>query len=104
MNKDDMIEILDDINENDNGLNQPFSSTNVEPQPNPQMFNQTLESNNIEPNPVNYDPIENHKEEIKIEQESKSEENKSGLGFVIVLFVIIGAFIVALPYIAKLLR
>lgn len=123
MNNEDMIEILDDVNENENGINNPsFSGTSVS---NDEFLNNNINNSsqninynntnqessieqfniqNIQPNEINYEPIENSKEEIKIEQESKIEESKSGLGFVIVLFIIIGAFIIALPYIAKLLR
>lgn len=88
-NDNDIIEILDDISEDENSLNQTpttnYNANNI---------------NNFES--VKYDPISNEKEEIKIEETSESEKSKSGLGFVIVLFIIIGAFIVALPYIAKL--
>lgn len=51
---------------------------------------------------VNYDPIKPEKEEIKIDTEAKEENTKSGLGFVIVLFILLAAFIIALPYISKL--
>lgn len=101
-NDNDMIEILDDINEENTGLGQnPINNTQ-------QLNQQVVQNNNVSQNTnngeINYEPIENKKEEITIEQESKSEGSKSGLGFVIVLFIIIGAFIVALPYIAKFFR
>lgn len=51
---------------------------------------------------VKYDPIEPEKEEIRIEAETQDDNSKSGLGFVIVLFVLLAAFIIALPYISKL--
>ncbi len=88
-NDNDIIEILDDINETEDTFNS--QTTNSE-------FNQ---SNSSE---VKYEPILNNKEEIKIEEVSENEKSKSGLGFVIVLFIIIGIFIIALPYIAKLFR
>lgn len=89
-NDNDIIEILDDI-ESENNLNKtPTTNYNT--------------SNINDSESVKYDPISNSKEEIKIEETSESEKSKSGLGFVIALFIIIGAFIVALPYIAKLFR
>ena len=111
-NDNDMIEILDDVNENNNDsstLNNPSTiNSNVQTMQglyqgqsvNPSSVNMVQN----QPNEVKYDPIDNNKEEIKIEQESESEKSKSGLGFVIVLFIIIGAFIFALPYIAKYFR
>lgn len=102
-NNNDMIEILDDVNEKANNLNQSSAvNSNINQQ---QFVNQpSVDMMRNQSNEVKYDPIENNKEEIKIEQESESENSKSGLGFVIVLFIIIGAFIFALPYIAKYLR
>lgn len=106
-NDNDMIEILDDVNEENNALNNQSTINN-------DVQQQGLYQEPVNPSPVNmtqnqsnevkYDPIDNSKEEIKIEQESESEKSKSGLGFVIVLFIIIGAFIFALPYIAKYFR
>lgn len=87
-NDNDVIEIFDDFNESENTLNNQVSSNEIS-------------LNNSE---VKYDPISNSKEEIKIEETSESEKSKSGLGFVIALFIIIVAFIIALPYIAKLFR
>ncbi len=103
-NNNDMIEILDDVNEKANNLNQSSAvNSNINHQQ--QFVNQpSVDMMGNQSNEVKYDPIENNKEEIKIEQESESENSKSGLGFVIVLFIIIGAFIFALPYIAKYLR
>lgn len=51
---------------------------------------------------VKYDPIEPEKQEIKIETETKEENTKSGLGFVIVLFILLAIFVILLPYISKL--
>lgn len=51
---------------------------------------------------VQYEPIKPEKQEIKIEDEQKDENSKSGLGLVIVLFILLAAFIIALPYISKL--
>lgn len=109
-NDNDMIEILDDVNEESNTLSQPsIINDNVQPQQTLYQQEETITQNpvNVVENKleeVKYDPIENNKEEIKIEQESENEKSKSGLGFVIVLFIIIGAFIFALPYIAKYFR
>lgn len=109
-NNDDMIEILDDVNEENSTFSEPSNiNANVQPQ---QPLYQQREAINQKPvnvvenqsEEVKYDPIENNKEEIKIEQESENEKSKSGLGFVIALFIIIGAFIFALPYIAKYFR
>ncbi len=108
-NDNDMIEILDDVNEDSNTLNNSSTiNNNVQPQQGlyqEQPVNQpSVNMTQNQSNEVKYDPIDNSKEEIKIEQESESEKSKSGLGFVIVLFIIIGAFIFALPYIAKYFR
>ena len=51
---------------------------------------------------VEYSPIEPETEDVKIEASESEEETKSGLGFIIVLFVLLAAFIIALPYISKL--
>lgn len=51
---------------------------------------------------VKYEPIKPEKEEVKIDTKDNEEESKSGLGFVIVLFILLAAFIIALPYISKL--
>lgn len=108
-NDNDMIEILDDVNEDSNTLNNPSTiNNNVQSQQGvyqEQPVNQTsVNMVQNQPNEVKYDPIDKTPEEIKIEQESESEKSKSGLGFVIALFIIIGAFIFALPYIAKYFR
>lgn len=52
---------------------------------------------------VKYEPIEPEKQEITIEPEQATDNSKSGLGFVIVIFILLAAFIVALPYITKFL-
>ena len=108
-NDNDMIEILDDVNEDSNTLNNPSTiNNNVQSQQGvyqEQPVNQTsVNMVQNQPNEVKCDPIDKTPEEIKIEQESESEKSKSGLGFVIALFIIIGAFIFALPYIAKYFR
>ena len=51
---------------------------------------------------VKYEPIKPEKEEINIDTRDGEEESKSGLGFVIVVFILLAAFIIALPYISKL--
>ena len=108
-NDNDMIEILDDVNEDSNTLNNSSTiNNNVQPQQGlyqEQPLNQpSVNMTQNQSNEVKYDPIDKTPKEIKIEQESKSEKSKSGLGFVIVLFIIIGAFIFALPYVAKYFR
>lgn len=108
-NDNDMIEILDDVNEGNNNLNNTPSVNNNVQSKQGLYQEQPVNTSSVnmvqnQPNEVKYDPIDNSKEEIKIEQESESEKSKSGLGFVIVLFIIIGAFIFALPYIAKYFR
>lgn len=109
-NDNDMIEILDDVNENNNNNLNNTSSVNNNLQSQQGLYQEqpvnqpSVNMVQNQPNEVKYDPIDNSKEEIKIEQESESEKSKSGLGFVIVLFIIIGAFIFALPYIAKYFR
>ena len=129
-NEDEVIEILDDF-ENDTITIPPINknigiqnSIPVEPKVNSsipensteQTFNGNLGvsvAEEIKPKvetynevkkleEVNYEPIKPEKQEIKIEDESKDENSKSGLGFVIVLFILLAAFIIALPYISKL--
>lgn len=129
-NEDEIIEILDDFENNTitippinknigverGNMDQPVVS-NIESQTSAQ---QTFNSNfgvgtteEIKPkseiynevknlDEVNYEPIEPEKQDIKIETETKDENSKSGLGFVIVLFILLAAFIIALPYISKL--
>lgn len=123
-NEDEIIEILDDF-ENDTITIPPvnksantvepdvannLSETPVQPtfnnlgvnaseeiKPKPEIYN---EVKNLEE--VKYNPIEPENGEIKIETETKEENTKSGLGFIIVLFILLIAFIIALPYISKL--
>lgn len=85
--------------------------------------NDTLAMNNVQPqmvssnlgvptidgqntlNTINQQPIESISPQfIQADQTSKSsnDEQKSGLGFIIILFVILAVFIFALPYITKL--
>ncbi|MBE6138457.1 MAG: hypothetical protein E7173_01775 [Firmicutes bacterium] len=51
---------------------------------------------------VEYAPIKPEKVESKVEVEEPDEEAKSGLGFIIVLFILLATFIIVLPYISKL--
>lgn len=105
---EDIIEILDDISEETPSFNMQGQNTTMTQNINSQ--NNTLGQQQIVPNEpiniveeVNYDPIESQKQEIKIETEEETDNSKSGLSFVIVLFIILAAFIIALPYISKLI-
>lgn len=51
---------------------------------------------------VNYAPIKPEKQEIKIDTDPTNDNSKSGLGLIIVLFILLIAFIIALPYISNL--
>lgn len=51
---------------------------------------------------IHYEPIKPEKQEIKIDTDPTDDNSKSGLGFIIVLFILLVAFIIALPYISKL--
>lgn len=51
---------------------------------------------------VNYAPIKPEKQEIKIDADPTNDNSKSGLGLIIVLFILLIAFIIALPYISNL--
>lgn len=129
MNKEDeVIEILDDfedtitippINKN-TGVQFNLSENEVSSQPAPipqevKISNNFgvnhVEEQKVEPQiyaevknleDVNYSPIEPEKEEMNIEMNISEENTKSGLGFVIVLFILLIAFVIALPYISKL--
>ena len=101
---DEIIEILDDINDSDNVLpNLGVTPSNTTP---------TIQNNEVKEEYIElekqleeakYEPIEPEKQEIKIETEEESDKSKSGLSFIIILFVLLAAFIIALPYISKLL-
>lgn len=119
-NEEEVIEILDDFE--DNTITIPPINTdvvgNVTPtneNPSEPIFNNLGVSASEEIKPkldvydevknleeVKYDPIEPEKQEIKIEAETKEENTKSGLGFVIVLFILLATFVFLLPYISKL--
>lgn len=103
-NNEEIIEILDDINDSDNVL------PNLGATPNnttPTIQNSEVKEEYIELEKqleeVNYEPIELEKQEIKIETEEEADQSKSGLSFIIILFVLLAAFIIALPYITKLI-
>lgn len=101
---EDVIEILDDINDSENVL------PNLGPTPintTPTIPTNELKEEYIELEKqleeVKYEPITSSSEEIKIQTEEETDQSKSGLGFVIVLFIILAAFIIALPYISRLI-
>lgn len=103
-NNEDIIEILDDINDSENVLpNLGPTPINTTP---------TIQTNEIKEEYIElekqleeaqYQPIEVDKQEIKIETEEETDQSKSGLSFIIILFVLLAAFIIALPYITKLI-
>lgn len=102
---DEVIEILDDINDSDNVLpNLGATPNNTAPT---NVQNNEIKEEYIELEKqleeVNYEPIAPENQEIKIETEEESDKSKSGLSFVIIIFILLGAFIIALPYISKLL-
>ena len=86
MKDNDIIEIIDDI------YNASSSPSNEE------VIN--VEKKVSE---VKYDPIEPEKETIEIVDDVEPSKNKSGLLLVIVLFVLLGLFIVFLPKITELI-
>lgn len=103
-NNEEIIEILDDINDSENVL------PNLGPTPintAPTMPTNEVKEEYVELEKqleeVNYEPINAVSEEIKIQTEEEADQSKSGLGFVIALFVLLAAFIIALPYITKLI-
>ena len=128
-NEDEVIEILDDfediitinpINENLGGQSNVQSDVSVDSEmvsiiPQNNFSNNlgvsSIEETKVEPQlynevknlaDVNYSPIEPEREETNIEMNVSDENTKSGLGFVIVLFVLLAVFVIALPYISKL--
>lgn len=103
-NNEDIIEILDDVNDSENVL------PNLGPTPvntTPTMQSDEVKEEYIELEKqleeAKYEPIETEKSEIKIETEEESDQSKSGLSFIIILFVLLAVFIIALPYITKLI-
>lgn len=93
-NDNDVIEILDDITEDNNvvGIN---NSVNTEaPVNSTPIINSAIEQPKVE---------DNGSKEITIESELETDNTKSGLPFVIVLFILLIAFIIGLPYISKLI-
>ncbi len=103
-NNEEIIEILDDINDSDNVLpNLGATPNNIAPaMPNNEIKEEYIElEKQLEE--VKYEPIEPEKQEIKIETEEETDKSKSGLSFIIILFVLLAAFIIALPYITKLI-
>ena len=86
MKDNDIIEIIDDI---DNASSSPSNEEVI----------------NVEKkvSDVKYDPIEPEKETIEIVDDVEPSKNKSGLLLVIVLFVLLGLFIVFLPKITELI-
>ena len=99
-------------NQNTTINTEPLSSNNVTQSPTGSNLGVNT-SEQITPKPeiytpiknleeVKYEPIKPEKEEINIDTRDNEEESKSGLWFVIVLFVLLAAFIIALPYISKL--
>ena len=103
-NNEEIIEILDDINDSDNVLpNLGVMSSNTTPTIQNDEVKEEYIDLEKQLEEVKYEPIEPEKQEIKIETEEESDKSKSGLSFIIVLFILLAAFIIALPYISKLL-
>ena len=119
-NEEEVIEILDDFEDNtitippinkhvvsekpvssDNTMESTFNNLGVsfseEIKPKIDVYDEVKKLEEVK-----YDPIEPEKQEIKIETETKEENAKSGLGFVIVLFILLAIFVILLPYISKL--
>lgn len=112
-NEEEVIEILDEFEE------QSINTTPITQEDINNLENESTPFNNLGEVPleseqndssveiknldqVKYDPIEPEKQEIKIEEETTEENTKSGLGFVIVLFILLALFVFLLPYISKL--
>lgn len=110
-NEDEIIEILDDFENDDivisqNNISESPATNNsasfdvntvAEKNSKNDMFN---EMKKVEA--AKYSSIEPEISTMNVETDDKDEESKSGLGFVIVLFILLAAFIIALPYISKL--
>lgn len=105
MNYDeDIIEILDDINDSENVLpNLGPTPVNTTPTIQPSELKEEYIELEKQLEEAKYEPIQTAQQEIKIETEEEADQSKSGLGFIIVLFVLLAAFIIALPYISKLI-
>ena len=93
-NDNDVIEILDDIKEDSGNMATVDNSMNAANSIN------TPVNNNVVEQPKSAD---NNLKEITIENEEDVANTKSGLPFVIVLFILLIAFIIGLPYISKLI-
>ena len=103
-NNEEIIEILDDINDSENVLpNLGPTPVNTAPNIQPSEIKEEYIELEKQLEEVNYEPINTVSEEIKIQTEEEADQSKSGLVFVIVLFVLLAAFIIALPYITKLI-
>jgi len=121
-NEDEIIEILDDFeditttsisNVNNTVSMEKVATNDVSFEPDKinlgvsvsEELNQKVQIPNEVKNleEVKYEPIKPEKDNIKIESNDMTEEDsKSGLGFVIVLFILLVLFIMALPYISQL--
>lgn len=84
MNDNDIIEIIDDVEETVS----PKNKSN----------NQTVDIEK-KVSEAKYDPIEPVQETIDVIDEVEPSKNKSGLILVIILFVLLGLFILFLPMI-----
>lgn len=98
-NDNDVIEILDDITEDTDNMVNTNNSMNMgttvsNPVNSAPIIDNTFEQSKVE---------DNNSKEITIESESEKDNAKSGLPFVIVLFILLIAFIIGLPYISKLI-
>lgn len=103
-NNEDIIEILDDINDSENVLpNLGPTPVNTAPTIQPSEVKEEYIELEKQLEEAKYEPIEVEKQEIKIETEEETDQSKSGLSFIIILFVLLAAFIIALPYITKLI-
>lgn len=88
MNENDIIEIIDDIVDSSS-----------------QQSGEDIQIIDVEKkvSEVRYDPIEPETEKIEIVDDIEPSKNKSGLVLVIILFILLGLFIVFLPQITELL-
>ena len=87
MNENDIIEIIDDFDTNSS-----------------QQSSGDTQAVDIEKkvSEVKYDPIEPEKEKIEIVEDVEPSKNKSGLVLVLILFILLGLFIIFLPEITKI--
>ena len=103
-NNEDIIEILDDIDDGENILpNLGPTPVNIAPAVQPTEVKEEYIELEKKLEEATYQPIEAEKQEITIETEEERDQSKSGLSFIIILFVLLAAFIIALPYITKLI-